>query len=185
MFILNLLHFWLLSHIRPGTWMGWTLCPTRPTPRIFCPGHFIAPVFCTSNCQVHGFVIYKQVHLRWQFRQQVIDKQNKNQNRTQNWALSDSRGYRDRFWFLTIKYHRLGLFSQEDTDPGLYGVSDSILVELPEEFGIINWAVTCDFKQCGSLTCVDSDQPVQPLVKLRNSKCCLVSSLTVIEYSSN
>ena len=29
--------------------------------------------------------------------------------------------------------------------------------------------VTCDFKQCGILTYVDSDEPVQPPFKLRNS----------------
>ena len=40
-------------------------------------------------------------------------------------------------------------------------------------------------QQYGMLTCVDSDEPVQPPFKLRNSKCCLASSLTVIEYSSN
>ena len=28
----------------------------------------------------------------------------------------------------------------------------------------------CYFQQCGILTCVDSDEPVQPLFKLRNSK---------------
>ena len=33
------------------------------------------------------------------------------------------------------------------------------------------------------LTSVDSDEPLQPLVKLRNSKSCSVSSLIVIEYS--
>ena len=32
------------------------------------------------------------------------------------------------------------------------------------------WAVTCDFQQCGILTSVDSDEPVQPSFKLRNSK---------------
>ena len=32
---------------------------------------------------------------------------------------------------------------------------------------------------------VDSDEPVQPPLKLKNSKCCSVSSLTVIEYSSD
>ena len=32
-------------------------------------------------------------------------------------------------------------------------------------------AVTCDFQQCGVLTSVDSDEPVQPSLKLRNSKC--------------
>ena len=31
-------------------------------------------------------------------------------------------------------------------------------------------AVTCDFQQCGILTSVDSDEPVQPPFKLRNSK---------------
>ena len=35
---------------------------------------------------------------------------------------------------------------------------------------------TCDFQQCGI-------EPVQPPFKLRNSKLCLVSSLTIIEYS--
>ena len=32
------------------------------------------------------------------------------------------------------------------------------------------WAVTCDFQQCGILTSVDSDEPVQPPLRLRNSK---------------
>ena len=44
---------------------------------------------------------------------------------------------------------------------------------------------TCDFQQCGILTSVDSDEPVQPPVKLRNSKCFSVISLTVIEHSSD
>ena len=38
-------------------------------------------------------------------------------------------------------------------------------------------AATCDFQQCGILTSVDSDEPVQPPFKLRNSKWCSVSSL--------
>ena len=33
---------------------------------------------------------------------------------------------------------------------------------------------TCDFQQCGILTSVDSDEPVQAPFKLRNSKCCFV-----------
>ena len=37
-------------------------------------------------------------------------------------------------------------------------------------------AVTCDFQQCGILTSVDSDEPVQHPVRHRNSKLCLVSS---------
>ena len=48
-----------------------------------------------------------------------------------------------------------------------------------------NWAAACDFQQCGILTSVDSDEPVQPPVKLRNSKWCSLSSLTIIEYSSD
>ena len=39
--------------------------------------------------------------------------------------------------------------------------------------------------KCGILTCVDSGEPVQPPFKLSNSKCCSVSSLTFIEYSSD
>ena len=45
--------------------------------------------------------------------------------------------------------------------------------------------MTCDFQQCGILTSVDSDEPVQPPSKLTNSKRCSDSSLTVIEYSSD
>ena len=43
----------------------------------------------------------------------------------------------------------------------------------------------CDFQQCDILTSVDSDAPMQPPFKLRNSKCCSVSSLTLKEYSSD
>ena len=35
------------------------------------------------------------------------------------------------------------------------------------------------------LTLLDSDEPLQPPFKLRNSKWCSVSSLTIIEYSSD
>ena len=47
------------------------------------------------------------------------------------------------------------------------------------------WAVTCDFQLCGILTWKNSDEPVQPPFKLRNSKWCSVCSLTVLEYSSD
>ena len=47
------------------------------------------------------------------------------------------------------------------------------------------WASAWDFQQCGISTCVDSDEPLQPPLKLRNSKLCSVSSLTIVEYSSN
>ena len=48
-----------------------------------------------------------------------------------------------------------------------------------------NLAVTCDFQQSGIATSVDSNEPVQPLFKLRNSKCCSVSCLIFIDYSFN
>ena len=46
-------------------------------------------------------------------------------------------------------------------------------------------AATCDFQQCGILTSVHSDEPVQLPFKLINSKCCSVSSLIIIEYASD
>ena len=42
-----------------------------------------------------------------------------------------------------------------------------------------------DFQQFDILTSVDSDEPLQPPFKLRNSKWCSVSSLTIIEYLSD
>ena len=47
------------------------------------------------------------------------------------------------------------------------------------------WATTCDFQQCGILSSVDSDEPLQPPFKLRGSKLWLVKSLVFIEYSSD
>ena len=47
------------------------------------------------------------------------------------------------------------------------------------------WAVAWDFQQFDILTSVDSEEPVQPPFKLRTSKRCSVSSLTLIEYSSD
>ena len=38
-----------------------------------------------------------------------------------------------------------------------------------QKFNVI-YAVTCDFQQCGSLTSVDSDEPVQLPFKLKSSK---------------
>ena len=48
-------------------------------------------------------------------------------------------------------------------------------------FSAFKRATTCDFQQCGILTSVNSDEPVQPPFKLRNSKFCSVSSLTLME----
>ena len=50
---------------------------------------------------------------------------------------------------------------------------------------IINSTSACDFQQCGILTCVDSEEPLQSPFKLRNTKWCSVRSLTIIEYSSD
>ena len=50
---------------------------------------------------------------------------------------------------------------------------------------IVRWAATCDFQQCGILISADSDQPVHPPFKLRNSKWCSGSRLTFKEYSSD
>ena len=52
-------------------------------------------------------------------------------------------------------------------------------------FPSAKWASAWDFQQCGILTCLDSDEPLQPPVKLKNSKWCSVNSLTIIEYSSD
>ena len=54
---------------------------------------------------------------------------------------------------------------------------------------VISWlnyirAATHDFQQYGILTSLDSHNPVQPPIKLRASKRCSVSSLTLLEYSS-
>ena len=43
-------------------------------------------------------------------------------------------------------------------------------------------AVACDFQQCGILTSVDSDEPVQPPFKLKNLKWCSVGSLTLLGF---
>ena len=44
------------------------------------------------------------------------------------------------------------------------------------------WTASCDFQQCGILTSADS---YEPPFKLLNSKWCPVSSLTVVQYSSD
>ena len=47
------------------------------------------------------------------------------------------------------------------------------------------WAAAWDFQQFDIWTSVGSDEHLQPPFKLRNSKWCSVSSLTIIDYSSN
>ena len=60
-----------------------------------------------------------------------------------------------------------------------------VLFFLPNPVKHIKRAVTCDFQQCGILTSVDSDEHVLPPFKLRTSKRCSASSLTLIEYLSD
>ena len=54
---------------------------------------------------------------------------------------------------------------------------------IPWEF--VMWAATCDFQQCGILTSADYYEPVKSPFKLGNSKWCSVSSITLIENSSD
>ena len=83
--------------------------------------------------------------------------------------------------------HRSGLADS----PSTFQLLNSNGHEVPlGQNGIINssiyiGAVACDFQQFDILTSVDSDEPVQHPFKPRNSKWCSVSSLTVIEYSSD
>ena len=63
--------------------------------------------------------------------------------------------------------------------------SMSVIIPEPSLIDNVIWAVTCDFQQCGILTCVDSEEPVWPRFKLKASKWCSVSSLTLIDYSSD
>ena len=49
-------------------------------------------------------------------------------------------------------------------------LSQNFNVILSEVETNVKGAVTCDFQQCGILTSVDSDEPVQPPFNFRNSK---------------
>ena len=57
--------------------------------------------------------------------------------------------------------------------------SSSVMAPSLSNLRIFDFLLTSawDFQQCGTLTSVDSDEPLQPLFKLRNSKWCSVSSL--------
>ena len=62
------------------------------------------------------------------------------------------------------KYHTLLIRPA----PISFGTREKFLFTCPDRQNIS--AVTRDFQQCGILTCVDSDEPVKPPFKLRNSK---------------
>ena len=69
-------------------------------------------------------------------------------------------------------------------DNTLWKEADYVYSECAQE-DVYNRAATCDFQQCGIFTSVESNKPVQPHFKLRNSKWCSVSSSTHIEYASD
>ena len=76
---------------------------------------------------------------------------------------------------MTFKFGHFDLtFHSECCEPSLVDIGN---VEVDTDC----IAVACD----DILTSVDSDEPAQPSIKLRNSKCCSVSRLTVMEYSSD
>ena len=67
----------------------------------------------------------------------------------------------------------------------LFSVLEVYIRILMHSFIENKWASARDFHQCSILTSVDSDEPLQPPFKPRKSKWCSVSSLTIIEYSSD
>ena len=58
---------------------------------------------------------------------------------------------------------------------------NSSLARFARSYSCYIWATTCDFHQCGIMTSVDSEEPVQPPFKLRNSRWCSVSSLIIFK----
>ena len=50
-------------------------------------------------------------------------------------------------------------------------IKDAAFTESKKCYYILlyNWAATCDFQQCGILTWIDSNEPVQPPIKTPNA----------------
>ena len=71
------------------------------------------------------------------------------------------------------------VYQQPMLKKSLFRLSVSKLASTPVQETI--WAAACDFQQFDVSTSVDSDEPLKP----PNSKWCSVSSLTIIEYSSD
>ena len=90
--------------------------------------------------------------------------------------------------YVPIYYCSLGVVCIEDVNITILVYMDGNLstevTEMPLTITIAIYE-PCALQQCGILTSVDTEEPVQPPFKLRNSKWCSVSSLTLIEYSSN
>ena len=74
-----------------------------------------------------------------------------------------------------------------------YVVGHVLLLQSRSSIGSFIFLTVNLFRHCqeylheisNNLTSVDSDEPLEPPFKLRNSKRCLVSSFTIIEYSSD
>ena len=74
----------------------------------------------------------------------------------------------------------------------IHKTGDNIILLHVPEYGNLVTAREYNIMSCGMrfptmwhLTCVDSDEPLQPPVRLRNSKWYSVSRLTIIESSSD
>ena len=65
----------------------------------------------------------------------------------------------------------------------VFAVMENPWIVMPFEVLQGKRAVICDFQQFDILTSKDSVEPLQPPIKLRNSKWCSVSSLTSTKYS--
>ena len=82
-------------------------------------------------------------------------------------------------------YTKIRVLNQEQAGLGLPCLIMPICLNFYDKYCKIKLATTCDFQQCGILTSADSDEHLQPPFEFRNSKCCSVSSITVIENSSD
>ena len=90
--------------------------------------------------------------------------------------------WRIRFYRLfTWKYFILSSGKLQDKKPPRKSILSIKALGLVVTEKKMIWAATCDFQHCAILSSVNSDEPVQPTFKLRHSKWCSVSSLTIIE----
>ena len=80
------------------------------------------------------------------------------------------------FFMLWVYRHDDKLFinDREDVFPATDVISFvnfySHLIQFPP-LTWMKWAVTCDFQQCGILTSVDTDEPLQPPLSLETPNC--------------
>ena len=100
------------------------------------------------------------------------------------WAFTDYQCHG--YWNLVyIFFSRTTAYGASNTAARVGSMIAPQIVFLVSTLKWCYWAKTRDFQQCDILKSVDSDEPVQPPFKLRNSKWCSLSSLTLIEYSND